>query len=276
RRSRQTKLGPNPDANSRAQRSSRTAEGDGEAKIPTEQPTWRGAKDDLEIVGCGRAFSQHEPRPLKTEPGTYVNSHHLDEVLHRFFGFEQFRPGQREVIQNVLDGRNTLGVLRTGLGKSICYQLPSLMLPGITLVISPLISLMQDQIDALHKRGLKHATLLNSSLTPLELRGRYTGIEQGAYKLVYVAPERVDSTRFQEAMRRSGVALLVIDEAHRISQWGHVFRPQYRRLLERLPDLGKTRILALTATATPDVQEDITRSLQPAVFDIVNADFNRP
>jgi ATP-dependent DNA helicase RecQ len=200
----------------------------------------------------------------------------LERALRDHFGFERFRPNQREVIDHLLAHRHTLAVLPTGLGKSLCYQLASQMLPGITLVISPLIALMQDQVDALASRGFDNATFLSSTLTPSEVGQRYADIERGRYNLVYVAPERFDSPRFQQLARGAEISLVVVDEAHCISQWGHDFRPHYRTLLERMPELRSATFLALTATATPEVQNDIAQALSlPDVVRVI-ADFNRP
>jgi len=200
----------------------------------------------------------------------------LRQALQEVFGFERFRPGQREVIERVLAGRHTLAVLPTGLGKSLCYQLTAQMQPGITLVISPLIALMQDQVDALVCRGIKNATFLSSALDPSEIGARYGEIERGEYKLVYVAPERCDSLRFQQFVRSASIDLLVIDEAHCISQWGHDFRPHYRTLSSRLPELKRATVLALTATATPAVQDDIMHTLELPDMERIIGDFNRP
>lgn len=200
----------------------------------------------------------------------------LQRALQEVFQFEQFRPGQREVMERVLSGRHTLAVLPTGSGKSLCYQLTAPMLPGVTLVVSPLIALMQDQVDALMRRGIKSATCLSSALDPAELGARYGDIERGRYKLVYVAPERCDSLRFQQFVRSAAIDLLVIDEAHCISQWGHDFRPHYRTLSRRLPELKRATVLALTATATPTVQDDIVRTLELPDMERIVGDFNRP
>src|SRR5262249_36814594 len=200
----------------------------------------------------------------------------LDKALERFFGFQAFRSGQREVVERLIERKDTLAVMPTGLGKSLCYQLAAQMLPGITLVISPLIALMQDQVDSLRRRKFGGVTFLSSALDGATLGERYSGIERGQYKLIYVAPERCDSPRFQDLIKKSQVDLLVIDEAHCISQWGHDFRPHYRTLLERLPELGHATILAVTATATPAVQDDIAATLgRPRMARDV-ADFDRP
>jgi ATP-dependent DNA helicase RecQ len=200
----------------------------------------------------------------------------LERALREHFGFERFRPNQREVIEGALAHRHTLAVLPTGLGKSLCYQLPAQLMNGLTLVISPLIALMQDQVDALARRGFKNVTYINSALSPAEVGRRLSDIERGLCKLVYIAPERCDSPRFQQLVRQTEIALVVIDEAHCISQWGHDFRPHYRTLLARLPELKRATFLALTATATPDVQRDIAAALALPGIQRVIADFNRP
>jgi ATP-dependent DNA helicase RecQ len=186
----------------------------------------------------------------------------LGSRLVKLFGFKSFRPGQREVIERLLRGRHTLAVLPTGSGKSLCYQLTAQMLPGVTLVVSPLIALMQDQVEALIRRGIHNVTYLSSALDPSELGARYAQIERGQYKLVYLAPERCDSLRFQQLVRSAPIDLLVIDEAHCISQWGHNFRPHYRTISRRLPELKRATVLALTATATAAVQDDIARTME--------------
>jgi ATP-dependent DNA helicase RecQ len=192
----------------------------------------------------------------------------LERTLHERFGLERFRPGQREVIENVLQGRDVLCVMPTGGGKSLCYQLPALLLPGLALVVSPLIALMKDQVDALTQRGIR-ATLLNSTLDPTEQLARIREIEAGHYDLVYVAPERFRSPRFIEAMARVRPVLLAVDEAHCISEWGHDFRPDYARIGLARRKLGSPACIALTATATDLVRRDIADQLDlrdPAQF----------
>ena len=181
--------------------------------------------------------------------------------LKQYFGYETFRHGQEAIIERVLSGHNTAGIMPTGGGKSICYQIPALLFPGVTLVISPLISLMKDQVDALVQNGID-ATFLNSTLTATESRQRMSEIKQGKYKLVYVAPERLDHPAFQQEWQHIQLSLVAIDEAHCISQWGHDFRPSYlkiKTLLNELP--SKPIVLALTATATPQVTVDICATL---------------
>lgn len=199
------------------------------------------------------------------------------DTLRTKFQLNEFRAKQVEVIERLLSGRNVLALLPTGYGKSICYQVPSQILPGVTLVVSPLIALMQDQLAGLTRRGITNATVLNSSLDYQQISERIAGIKSGAYKLVYVAPERFDSPRFRELMKGMDVSLLVIDEAHCISQWGHDFRPQYRQLGDVVRELcgEKTVVLAVTATATPTVKRDIVKSLAMEM-DIVEGSFDRP
>jgi ATP-dependent DNA helicase RecQ len=192
----------------------------------------------------------------------------LERALHDRFGLERFRPGQREVIETVLEGRDVLCVMPTGGGKSLCYQLPAVIRPGLTLVVSPLIALMKDQVDALTQRGVR-ATLINSTLDLAEQRARILEIEAGRYDLVYVAPERFRSGRFVEMMARVKPGLLAVDEAHCISEWGHDFRPDYARIGLARKRLGSPPCIALTATATDLVRRDIADQLDlrdPAMF----------
>lgn len=200
----------------------------------------------------------------------------LEARLHQLFGFSSFRAGQREVIEHVLAGRHTLAVLPTGSGKSLCYQLAAGMLPGMTLVVSPLIALMQDQTDQLARRGFENVTFFSSTLGAAETSARYRQIESGKCKLIYIAPERCDSPRFQQFVRSADISLLVIDEAHCISQWGHDFRPHYRTISLRLPELKKATILAMTATATPEVRKDIVATLGHSEMQNVIGNFDRP
>lgn len=183
------------------------------------------------------------------------------EYLQHYFGYESFRSGQEAIIERVLAGKNTAGIMPTGGGKSICYQIPALLFPGITLVISPLISLMKDQVDALVHNGIE-ATYLNSSISASEAYTRMNDIKQGKYKLVYIAPERLDHPAFQQEWQHMNLSLVAIDEAHCISQWGHDFRPSYLKIKALLKELlSKPIVLALTATATPEVTADICQSL---------------
>src|SRR4051794_21874932 len=199
----------------------------------------------------------------------------LEKTLHERFGLERFRPGQREVIEQVVRGQDVLCVMPTGGGKSLCYQLPALLLPGVTLVVSPLIALMKDQVDVLCQRGLR-ATLINSTLDPAEQRARMVEIEAGRFDLVYVAPERFRSPRFVSMMARLKPALLAVDEAHCISEWGHDFRPDYARLGQARKQLGSPTCIALTATATDAVRRDIADQLELRDPELFITGFDRP
>src|SRR5918994_1018772 len=203
---------------------------------------------------------------------------HMEEALaalHKYFGFEEFREGQPEVISAVLEGHDTVVVMPTGGGKSLCYQLPALMREGVTVVVSPLIALMKDQVDALHARGLP-ATFINSSIDFEEQKARVAGLRQGHFKLVYVAPERFRSNHFVETLQRLQISLFAVDEAHCISSWGHDFRPDYLRLQSFRERIGQPQTVALTATATPYVRADIIEQLkldEPRAF---VSGFDRP
>lgn len=200
----------------------------------------------------------------------------LESTLQQHFGYSSFRPGQKDIIETILSGRDTLGVLPTGGGKSICYQLSALMLPGLTIVISPLISLMKDQVDTLTQLGIP-AAYLNSTISNLEFQDVMQQLRQGSLKLLYVAPERLDNDGFASFISQPTISLVAIDEAHCVSQWGFDFRPSYRKINHFVNQLSTRPILAsFTATATRLVQEDIVKQLelkQPAVF--INS-FDRP
>ena len=182
-------------------------------------------------------------------------------ALRKFFGFEGFREGQGEVVESVLAGHDTVVVMPTGGGKSLCFQLPALMRGGVTVVVSPLIALMKDQVDALQARGLP-ATFINSSLDFEEQKERIAGVRRGDFKLLYVAPERFRSNHFVETLQRAEISLFAVDEAHCISSWGHDFRPDYLRLQSFRERIGRPQTIALTATATPYVRADIIEQLR--------------
>jgi ATP-dependent DNA helicase RecQ len=196
-------------------------------------------------------------------------------ALKNFFGFEEFREGQREVVEAILEGHDTVVVMPTGGGKSLCFQLPALMREGVTVVVSPLIALMKDQVDALAARGLP-ATFINSSLDFEEQKARVAGLSRGDYKLLYVAPERFRSNHFVETLRRARISLFAIDEAHCISQWGHDFRPDYLRLQSFRETIGSPQTVALTATATPYVRADIIEQLNLTDPRAFVSGFDRP
>jgi ATP-dependent DNA helicase RecQ len=195
-------------------------------------------------------------------------------ALQETYGHAEFRPGQEEVIGHLLAGRSAAAVFPTGGGKSLCYQVPALLLPGLTLVVSPLIALMKDQIDQLTRRGVA-AARLDSTLTAEEVRERMGAVREGALRLLYVAPERFGNERFREAISRVRISLLAVDEAHCVSEWGHNFRPDYLKLAGYGRLLGAERTLALTATATPQVLDDICKGFGIAPECAVRTGFHR-
>lgn len=184
----------------------------------------------------------------------------LEPLLKRHFGFETFRVGQEEAIQSVLDGKDVVVVMPTGSGKSVCFQLPAMELPGVTLVISPLIALMKDQVDSLLRFGLP-VTFINSTLHPREMEERFSQVRAGEIKLLYLAPERLRDPRFLKLLEQIQVSMLAVDEAHCVSQWGHDFRPDYLHLHKITQRFPEARVMALTATATGKVREDIVDHL---------------
>jgi ATP-dependent DNA helicase RecQ len=201
---------------------------------------------------------QPAPEPVVV---TAEEAGRLLEALRQHFGHAEFRPGQAETIAAVLRGESVLAVMPTGAGKSLCYQLAAMLLPGTTLVISPLIALMKDQLDGLPAGMEQRATAVNSTLDGTELGARLAGAAAGHYSLVYAAPERLRQRPFLHALTRAGVSLLVVDEAHCVSLWGHDFRPDYRFIAQAWQELGRPRILGMTATATPRVQDDVQAAL---------------
>ncbi|MEX2152878.1 MAG: ATP-dependent DNA helicase RecQ [Gemmatimonadaceae bacterium] len=195
-------------------------------------------------------------------------------ALRHYFGYGDFRPGQIDVIAAVLSGSDTLGVLPTGGGKSLCYQVPALVLPGLTVVISPLISLMKDQVDRLLGRNVP-ATFLNSTLGANEVSSRLSRAARGELKLLYVAPERFEAADVHRCLSRCTLSLLAVDEAHCISEWGHEFRPSFRRIAAVSQKLGFQQVVALTATATPVVRQDIVRQLNMRRPRVIVGGFDR-
>jgi ATP-dependent DNA helicase RecQ len=212
--------------------------------------------------------------PLATVTGD-AETQAVLQTLRENFGFEAFREGQEQVIRSLLDGRSALAVFPTGGGKSLCYQLPALMLDGLTLVVSPLIALMKDQVDALAAKGIS-AARLDSTLGADELRELYGRLDRGAIKLLYIAPERFSNEAFRQRIKRLPIRLAAIDEAHCISEWGHNFRPDYLKLAKTCRQLKIPRVLALTATATPKVAREIRRHFRIAAADHIQLSFHRP
>lgn len=197
------------------------------------------------------------------------------DALRTHWGHPDFRPGQWEIIDHILDDRDVLAILPTGGGKSVCYQVPSLLRDGLTLVISPLIALMQDQVTALRAHGIE-AAFINSSLTRREIDQRWTDAEHGRYRLLYVAPERLNSELFLARAGRMNISLLAVDEAHCISEWGHNFRPAYLEIAKARKHVGNPATVAVTATATPHVRKDILRYLELRRPAVLVRGFDRP
>ncbi len=214
------------------------------------------------------------PVPLPEGEGEVTDE--LLAALHRYFGHATFREGQREIVEAILNGDNVLASLPTAYGKSLCYQLTGLMLPGVAVIVSPLISLMKDQVDGLHGCGIHAVALLNSSLSWEEYRAELGRLKRGEIKLLYVAPERFRSRRFLDGLDSFSISLFVIDEAHCISQWGHDFRPAYLALRDAIRALHPRAIALFTATATPDVREDILRQLEVEPCQIFLRGIERP
>lgn len=200
----------------------------------------------------------------------------LYQTLKHYFGYDTLRPGQQDLMEGILNGSDVLGIMPTGAGKSLCYQVPALMLPGITIVISPLISLMSDQVKALNQAGV-HAAYINSSLTENQIRAALLYAAQGQYKIIYVAPERLNTMRFLDFACRADVSMVTVDEAHCISQWGQDFRPSYLEIADFLARLPRRPVVsAFTATATERVKQDITGSLHLQNPVTVVTGFDRP
>jgi ATP-dependent DNA helicase RecQ len=199
----------------------------------------------------------------------------IHKKLRQYFGFEEFRNAQYEIIKDIIEGNDTLVVMPTGGGKSLCYQLPAIILEGTAIVISPLIALMKDQSEALEKRGIS-CTYINSSLQGDEYSERINKLVKGEYKLIYIAPERLESQAFLTILSQIKISFIAVDEAHCISQWGHDFRPSYLNIVDSLEDISISNKVALTATATPEVQDDIIKALKMKKTKRVVSGFDRP
>jgi len=199
------------------------------------------------------------------------------KILKKYFGFDSFREPQEKIINHIMSGNHAQVIMPTGSGKSLTYQFPALMLDDLTMVISPLIALMKDQVDVLVKKGID-ATFINSSLNKTEREQRYTNVAEGKYKLLYVTPERFRKKEFLSILQKRKISLLAVDEAHCISQWGHDFRPDYTRLAEFRQLMNNPTTIALTATATPDVQKDIIKqlNLEENDVDLFHEGIDRP
>jgi ATP-dependent DNA helicase RecQ len=228
---------------------------------------------DVVSLSCATPITAHDP--FGEELHKVSSTERARQALQHNFGFTDFLEGQAEVIDSVLAGQNAVVVMPTGGGKSLCYQLPALMLDGITIVVSPLIALMKDQVDALAARDIP-TTFINSSLGYAETNKRLNDIRRGACKLVYIAPERFRSQAFMDAIASVKVKLFAVDEAHCISHWGHDFRPDYLRLKDAVDRLGHPQIIALTATATQKVRADISEQLGLVDPRYLVAGFDRP
>lgn len=199
-----------------------------------------------------------------------------EKNLKRYWGFDAFRSGQDAAVKSVMDNKDTLVLFPTGGGKSLCYQVPATVFEGLTLVISPLVALMQDQVQQLNSRGIS-ATFINSTISGLEVEQRLVNARNGMYKLLYCAPERLNTILFQSELLNLNIELVAIDEAHCISEWGHEFRPAYREIKSALANLpATTRWLALTATATPEVRKDILETLAFDEPNVISQGFERP
>ncbi|MFN5183449.1 MAG: RecQ family ATP-dependent DNA helicase, partial [Bacteroidota bacterium] len=208
---------------------------------------------------------------------TEVAAENIHEVLQRFFGFDSFKGEQEKIIQSVLDGKDTFVIMPTGGGKSLCYQLPAIMCEGTAIIVSPLIALMKNQVDAIRgfssENGIAH--FMNSSLNKTEITQVKNDVKSGKTKLLYVAPESLtkeDNIKFFSEFK---ISFFAIDEAHCISEWGHDFRPEYRRLRPIIDRIGQVPVMALTATATPKVQQDIQKNLGMVSANLFKSSFNR-
>ncbi|WP_304360377.1 RecQ family ATP-dependent DNA helicase, partial [Collimonas fungivorans] len=219
-------------------------------------------------------MTKHDPR-LMHQGLRAIRRNAIAKLLRSIFGVDRLRDGQQRVIDSVLDGKDTLAIMPAGSGKSLCYQIAAKMLKGTTIVVSPLISLMKDQLEKLEQLGIR-AVQVNSSLSSDEEHAALEGIRKRTHEIVFCTPERLARPEFLEVLKTVPIALVAIDEAHCISQWGHDFRPAYLEMAASIAALGKPPVLALTATATDDVVDDIGRQLGRARMNVVNTGIYRP
>ncbi|MBD8530308.1 MULTISPECIES: ATP-dependent DNA helicase RecQ [unclassified Massilia] len=219
-------------------------------------------------------MTRHDPQLLHNGL-LAVRRHSINKLLRSVFGIERLRDGQQRVIDSVLDGKDTLAIMPTGGGKSLCYQIPAHILKGTTVVVSPLISLMKDQLGKLDELGIR-ACQVNSSLNAEEEHGALAGIAAGECEIVFCTPERLTSPEFLDVLKQTNIVLVAIDEAHCISQWGHDFRPAYIEMAAAIAALGQPPVLALTATATDEVIDDIGRQLNRPRMNVINTGIYRP
>ena len=197
------------------------------------------------------------------------------EILEKYFGYKEFRRGQEDIINSILNKKDVIAIMPTGGGKSLCYQIPALMLDGITIVISPLISLMKDQVDTLNSMNIK-SSYINSSLSDRKIKDILNGVYNNEYKIIYVAPERLDNYEFINYIKKTNISQIAVDEAHCISQWGHDFRKSYTKIYDFIYDLEKRPIItAFTATASTKVKEDIIKNLRLKDYKEYSTGFNR-
>ncbi|GAB3435290.1 RecQ family ATP-dependent DNA helicase [Massilia solisilvae] len=218
-------------------------------------------------------MTRHDPK-LMHRGLLAIRRNNIRKLLHSVFGIEHLRDGQQRVIDSVLDGKDTLAIMPTGSGKSLCYQIPARILEGMTIVVSPLISLMKDQLEKLQELGVR-AVQVNSSLSAEEEREALAAVENGECEIVFCTPERLAQADFVEVLRKVKIDIVVVDEAHCISQWGHDFRPAYIEMAASIEALGRPPVLALTATATEDVIEDIGKQLNRPRLNVINTGIYR-
>src|SRR5438128_832016 len=217
------------------------------------------------------------PKKATVIPRTFTPTNELQKALQEHFGFNKFKGDQEEIIQSVLSGQDTFVIMPTGGGKSLCYQLPAVIMSGVAIIVSPLIALMKNQVDLVRSYSSKDdvAHFLNSTLTKKEIKEVQDDLQSGRTKMLYVAPETLTKQENLDIFSDLKISFFAVDEAHCISEWGHDFRPEYRRLRSIIEQIGKVPIIALTATATPKVQVDIQKNLSMVNAKLFKSSFNR-